>query len=124
MRMWRLVLALAVSVGFDAGALASAETPGVQYPDSLRTEWSVVSTRAGRAHVVGYLYNSNIKDAARVLMRVDRVGADGTVTGTYRARVVADVLSGDRGLFDVPVPEATATYRVGVEAVDWVKECR
>jgi hypothetical protein len=74
--------------------------------------------------VVGYLYNSNIKDAARVLMRVDRVGADGTVTGTYRARVVADVLSGDRGLFDVPVPEATATYRVGVEAVDWVKECR
>jgi hypothetical protein len=88
MRMWRLGLALAVSVGFDAGALASAQTPGVQYPDSLRTEWSVVSTRAGRA------------------------------------RVVADVLSLDRGLFDVPVPEATASYRVSVEAVDWVKECR
>ena len=124
MRIWRLVLALAVAVGFDAGALASAQTPGVQYPDSLRTEWNVESTRAGRAHVVGYLYNSNIKDAARVLMRVDRVGADGTVTGTYRARVVGEVLSRDRGIFDVPVPEATATYRVSVEAVDWVEECR
>jgi hypothetical protein len=70
------------------------------------------------------IYNRNIKDAARVLMRVDRVGADGTVTGTYRARVVGDVFSRDRGLFDVPVPEATAIYRVSVEAVDWVKECR
>jgi hypothetical protein len=45
-RTGRLVLALAVSVGFDAGALASAQTPGVQYPDSLRTAIYRVSVEA------------------------------------------------------------------------------
>ena len=78
----------------------------------------------GRAHVVGYLYNSNIKDAANVWLRVDRLGSDGTVAGSYRRRVVGDVLSGGRSLFDVPVGEPTATYRVSVETLDWVKECR
>jgi hypothetical protein len=38
--------------------------------------------------------------------------------------VVGDVLSGGRSLFDVPVGEPTATYRVSVETLDWVKECR
>ena len=74
--------------------------------------------------MVGYLYNRNIKDAANVWLRVDRLGADGVVAGTYRRRVVGDVLSGGRSLFDVPVGEAGATYRVAVETVDWVKECR
>jgi hypothetical protein len=32
--------------------------------------------------------------------------------------------AGNRSLFDVPVGEAGATYRVAVETVDWVKECR
>ncbi|HYB70066.1 MAG TPA: hypothetical protein VEH80_05335 [Candidatus Bathyarchaeia archaeon] len=124
MRISGLALILAAAVVLGAGAPARAQAPGILYADSLRTEWTVEPTRNGRAHVVGYLYNSNIKDAARVVMRVDRVAADGTVAGTYRAWVVGDVLSHDRGLFDVPVPEATATYRVSVEAVDWVKECR
>ena len=90
----------------------------------LRSEWSVETPAAGRAHLVGYLYNSNIKDAANVWLRVDRLGADGAVAGTYRRRVVGDVLSGGRSLFDVPVGEAGATYQVSVETVDWVKECR
>jgi hypothetical protein len=91
---------------------------------SLRPQWSVEPASAGRAHVAGYLYNSNIKDAANVWLRVDRIGADGAVAGTYRRRVVGDVLSGGRSFFDVPVGEGAATYRVAVETVDWVKECR
>ena len=55
---------------------------------------------------------------------MDRIAADGAVAGTYRGRVVGDVLSGGRSLFDVPVADPAATYRVTVEAVDWVKECR
>jgi hypothetical protein len=55
---------------------------------------------------------------------VDRLGADGAVAGTYRRRVVGDVLSGGRSVFDVPVDEAGAIYWVSVEMVDWVKECR
>jgi len=55
---------------------------------------------------------------------VERIGADGAVTATYRRRVVGDVLSGGRSLFEVPVGEPGANYRVAVETVDWVKECR
>jgi hypothetical protein len=90
----------------------------------LRSEWSVETPARGRAHVVGYLYNTRIQDAANVWLRVDRVGADGAVAGTYRGRVVGDVLSGGRLFFDVPVGEAGASYQVSVDSVEWVKECR
>src|SRR4029434_10969585 len=57
---------------------------------ALRPEWVVEPVSSGRARVVGYLYNSNIMDGANVLLRVDRLGSDGAVTGTYRGRVVGD----------------------------------
>lgn len=118
------------AIGLAAGLLlagagpARAEAPAIAYADSLGAEWSVEPARAGRAHVVGYLHNRNIKDAANVQLRVDRIAADGSVAGTYRGRVVGDVFSGGRLLFDVPVADPAAIYRVTVEAVDWVKECR
>ena len=74
--------------------------------------------------MVGYLHNSNIKDAANVWLRVDQLGADGAVAGSYRRRVVGDVLSGGRSVFTVPVADAGGRYRVTVETADWVKECR
>ncbi len=118
--------ALTLTIGFllGAAALAAAQEAAVLHADSLRPQWTVEPTRAGRARVVGYLYNSNINDAANVWVRVDRLGADGAVAGSFRRRVVGDVLSGGRSVFDVPVAEAGASYRVTVETVDWVKECR
>lgn len=114
-----------------AAGLVCAVCPGVVAQDLgapsaayLRPKWSVEPSAAGRGHVVGYLYNSSIKDAANVWLRVDRIEADGAVTTTYRRRVVGDVLSGGRSVFGVPVGDAAATYRVAVETVDWVKECR
>lgn len=115
---------LAIGLVVAVAAAAAAQSPSVPYAESLRPEWAVEATRAGRAHVVGYLYNENVKDAANVWLRVERVAADGSVADTYRRRVVGDVLGGGRSVFDVPVGEATATYRVTVETVDWVKECR
>ena len=120
MRMGVPALLLAAA----AAASAAAQSPLVPYADSLRPEWTVESTRSGRGRVIGFLHNSNIKDAANVWLRVDQVGADGSVSGTYRRRVVGDVLAGGRSVFDVPVPAAGATYRVIVETADWVKECR
>jgi hypothetical protein len=117
-----LVLAAGFVCSIVTGSGAQDLTPSAAA--SLRAQWSVEPASAGRAHVVGYLYNSDIKDAANVWLRVDRVGADGTVAGTYRRRLVGDVLSGGRSFFEVSVGEAAATYRVAVEAVDWVKECR
>ena len=100
-------------------------TPAAAY---LRPEWTVERTGAGRAHVVGYLHNSNIRDAVNVWLRVEQITADGAVGKAYRGRVVGDVLSRGRMAFDVPVAEAeaegTATYRVMVDTVDWVSECR
>lgn len=118
------VFALTLPLLLGAVAGAAAQDPGVLYADSLRPEWTVDSTRAGRPEVVGYLYNSNMKDAANVWLRVDQLGADGAVTGSYRRRVVGDVLSGGRSVFEVPVADAGARYRVTVETADWVKECR
>jgi len=118
------MLALTFAALLAAVASAEAQGPGVPYADSLRPEWTVEPTRAGRAQVVGYLHNSNIKDAANVWLRVDQLGADGAVAGSYRRRVVGDVLSGGRSLFAVPVADAGARYRVTVETADWVKECR
>ena len=117
-----VVLTFALLLGAVAGA--AAQGPGVPYADSLRPEWTVESTRAGRPQVVGYLHNSNIKDAANVWLRVDQLGADGAVAGSYRRRVMGDVLSGGRSLFAVPVADAGGRYRVTVETADWVKECR
>jgi hypothetical protein len=118
--MLRRTRTLALIVGLAAGLPSAA---GAEDLAGLRPEWTVEPASGGRARIVGYLYNSNIKDGANVLLRVDRIGSDGAVTGSYRRRVVGDVLSGGRSLFDVPVAEA-GTYRVTVEAVDWVKECR
>jgi hypothetical protein len=118
MPRWTGMLALAAGL---VGGLAPVA--GAQDLAGLRPQWVVEPAPGGRARVVGYLYNDNIKDGANVMLRVDRLGSDGVVTGTYRRRVVGDVLSGGRSLFDVPVADA-GTYRVTVEGVDWVKECR
>ena len=118
--------ALVLAAGLVCAMAAGGGAQDLAAPSgaSLRPEWSVEPAAGGHARVVGYLYNSNIRDAANVSLRVDRVGSDGAVTATYRRRVVGDVLSGGRSMFDVPVGEAGATYRVSVETVDWVKECR
>jgi hypothetical protein len=118
------VLILTIAVVPSAASLAAAQAPAVLDADSLRAEWTVEPTRAGRAQVVGYLHNRNIKDAANVWLRVDRLTADGAVAGSHRRRVMGDVLAGGRSFFEVPVAEPGARYRVTVEAADWVKECR
>jgi len=114
-----LALVLALPVAVHAESLGAPF--GAQY---LRPEWAVVGTPAGGARVSGYLYNSNIMDAANVWLRVEQLTADGQVGAVYRRRVVGDVHSRGRLSFEVPVPAATASYRVLVESVDWVLECR
>jgi hypothetical protein len=106
---------------------ARAEAPTlstVVHAGSLRPEWTVQPGRSGRASIVGYLYNRNILEAGHVWLRVERLGPDDEVTGTYRARLVGDVPSNDRLPFDVAVPEAAARYRVLVESVEWHDQCR
>jgi len=74
--------------------------------------------------VVGYLYNSGIRDAANVSLRVEQLRAGDELAATYRTRVMGDVLSRNRAFFDVPVSSPEAAYRVIVESVSWFNECR
>ena len=105
---------------------ATAETAWPLSPvGALRPVWSVESTAAGRARIVGYLYNENeLRNASNVLLRVDQLTESGAVSQSYRGRVVGDVIARGRLAFDVPVGAPSATYRVLVESVDWVGECR
>ena len=107
-------------------ASAMAQGPGALSPGGpLRPVWSVEPTAAGRARVVGYLYNDNeLRNAANVLLRVEQLTPSGDVGQTYGGRVVGDVISRDRMAFEVPVGSETATYRLVVVSVDWVGECR
>ncbi len=66
-----------------------------------------------------------MRNAVNVWLRVEQVSATGGIGNVYQSRIVGDVLSRGRMSFDVPVAEADgATYRVIVESVDWVMECR
>ena len=101
--------------------------PSIAHADGLRPEFTVDRSRAGRARVVGYLYNDNgLRNAANVRLRIEQLTAGGAVGTVYQSFIVGDVLSRNRMSFDVPVSEADGaeTYRVLVESVDWVMECR
>jgi hypothetical protein len=115
-----LLLALAAPTAVGADGVAPLSPVGL-----LRPEWTVERTRTGRARVVGYLYNDNgERNAANVLLRVEQVTDTGAVAGVYLSRILGDVLSRGRMSFDVPVADAEGKYRVLVESVDWLMECR
>jgi hypothetical protein len=120
---------------FAVVSLLSALTPSIARADSfatlspavglLRPEWTVERREPGRARIVGYLYNENeLRNAANVWLRVEQVTPAGAVGKVYQSRIVGDVLSRGRISFDVPVAATEGTYRVVVESVDWVMECR
>ena len=125
--MTRRLLAISLTIAaILAPGLTRAQDSAPMSPAyTLRPEWNIDTARPGRAHVVGYLYNTSATmDAANVLLRVDQLTASGEVSQTQRARVVGDVLARGRLAFEVPIPTATPTVRVVVESVDWVHECR
>jgi hypothetical protein len=123
----RILAAAPLLLGLIAPAVAPAETLATLPPTALlRLEWTVERTRAGRADIVGYLYNDNgLRHAANVWLRVEEVMPTGAVGTVYQRRIAGDVISRGRISFDVPVTGGPgATYRVVVESVDWVMECR
>ena len=126
--MTRRLLAAGLAIGailVAPGLPRAQDNVATTAPYTLRPEWAIESGRAGRAHVVGYLYNtSGTMDAANVLLRVDQLTSEGQVSGSQRSRVFGDVRARGRLAFDVAIPSATPAVRVVVESVDWVHECR
>jgi hypothetical protein len=125
MNTWRSSMAAAALAAVLLPGIADAQERPGRAGYVLRPEWKLDDTRAGQPRVVGYVYNdNNTRDATNVWLRVERVAADGAVQSASMARVQGDIRAGGRLIFDVPVPEAAASYRVLVDSVDWVLECR
>jgi hypothetical protein len=121
-----LAIGLTIAAILAAPALALAqESPSMTGAYTLRPEWSIETTGPGRAHVVGYLYNtSGTMDAANVLLRVDQLDPGGQVSRSQLSLVFGDVRARGRLAFELPIATTTPTVRVVVESVDWVNECR
>jgi hypothetical protein len=88
---------------------------------AFQIEWAPELDRRGQARIAGHVRNDDLKTADRLRLRVERLGPDGRVTGTYRTWVPGVLASGDRAYFEVGVPEAHAAYRVTVESFDWYR---
>lgn len=120
-----LAIGLTITAVLAPGLTGAQDRGPMNAAYTLRPEWNIETARAGRAHVVGYLYNtSGTMDAANVLLRVDQLSPNGQVSQTQLTRVFGDVLARGRLAFDVPISTPTPTVRVVVESVDWVHECR
>ena len=127
MRRAGAVVSLLLVLLVASSVLPAASLATVLFEGLLRPEWTVQRTAAGRARVVGYIYNENgLRKAANVRLRVEQLTATGTVANVYQSFIVGDVQMNGRMPFDVPVADgdASATYRVTVESVDWLMECR
>ena len=114
----------------DSGRLGLYRRPGQRPGERSLHPAARVEHRdlpgSGRAHVVGYLYNtSGTMDAANVLLRVDQLTPSGRgQPDPALSRVFGDVRARGRLAFDVPIASPAPTVRVVVESVDWVHECR
>jgi hypothetical protein len=120
-----LAISLTITAILAPGLTCAQDSAPRNAAYTLRPEWNIETTQRGRAHVVGYLYNTSATmDAANVLLRVDQLTPNGEVSQSQRSRVFGDVRARGRLAFEVPIPTATPTVRVVVESVDWVLECR
>ena len=120
-----LAIGLTITAMLAPGPVRAQDSAPRNAAYTLRPEWSIETARSGRAHVVGYLYNTSATmDAANVLLRVDQLTPGGEVSQTQRSRVFGDILARGRLAFEVPIPTTTPAVRVVVESVDWVHECR
>jgi hypothetical protein len=70
--------------------------------------------------IEGYVYNDGRSRLTNVRLRIEVLGADGTVTAEGFGWVLGDVVPGGRGYFVVRVPAAAASYRISVLAFDVV----
>ena len=120
-----LAISLTIAAILAPGLTGAQDSAPRNAAYTLRPEWSIETSRSGRAHVVGYLYNTSATmDAANVLLRVDQLTANGEVSQTQRSRVFGDVRARGRLAFEAPLANTTSTVRVVVVSVDWVHECR
>lgn len=115
-----IVIALALlAATLAVPAAASAQGSTTTAAGRLRVEWQV-ETRNGRPMVTGFVQNNHGLSAGNVYLLVEQLDREGRVVGKTTTVIYGDIPSGSRESFEVRVPTAEATYRVGVLNVSWL----
>lgn len=110
-----LTMALAVSAGWAQGF--GSATPERYF----RVETESGQRRSGRPVVRGYIYNDGPQAAGRVQLAVESLDAAGQVINRSILPLDGIVPAFNRLYFDIRVPTAGASYRVGVYYYEWLK---
>lgn len=83
----------------------------------FRVEWQVGQNRKGPT-VEGYVYNTAMRGADHMRLKIDQLDGAGRVLGTTTAVVLGTVPLDGRAYFSALVPPA-ASYRVQPYSWDW-----
>jgi hypothetical protein len=117
--MWRrIALLVAAVVVLLGGSHASA---GIYTPETIaqdfRVEWQVGQNRKGPT-IDGYVYNTAMRPADRMRLKIDQLDPAGNVVGSTTAVVLGTIPSDGRAYFSASVPAATS-YRVQPYSWEW-----
>ena len=119
--MRRRIAALTVPVLLIGEAPVSAQIYAPQTLESyFRLEWEVTRGRKGPA-IEGYVYNTALRTAERVRLRIERLDASGRVAGSSTVWVLGRVPIDGRAYFTASVLDA-ASYRVEVLSFNWTRD--
>jgi hypothetical protein len=110
-----LLTALMILVGASR-VWAQLYTPETIEQD-FRVEWQVGQNRKGPT-VDGYVYNTAMRTAEHMRLKIDQLDGSGRVLGTTTAVVLGTVPLDGRAYFSASVPPA-ASYRVQPYSWDW-----
>jgi hypothetical protein len=126
MKLARVIAAVSLVVAVGAGAsVATAVGPltprVVGWEQYFTIDWRVSATK-GRPVVWGYIANNWGMPAANMRVLVDGLDASGQIVTQQLSWVPFRVMPGTRTYFEVPMPQETPSYRVGIFAFDWVDQ--
>jgi hypothetical protein len=120
-----LGLALASCASGTSGGSTSASGPltplVVGWEQFFTIDWKV-SPAKGRPLVWGYIRNNWGMPAANMRLLVEGLDASGQIVTQQLSWVPFRLMPGTHAYFEVPMPQESPTYRVGVFAFDWVDQ--
>jgi hypothetical protein len=116
--MWRRIALLVAVVSLLGAGRAWAQ---IYAPETIahdfRVEWQVGQNRKGPV-IDGYVYNTAMRTADRMRLKIDQLDAAGNVVGSTTAVVLGTIPNDGRAYFSASVPPA-ASYRVQPYSFDW-----
>ena len=86
----------------------------------FHVEWTAGPGAAGRARIIGYIYNDYGDSAINVVLRIHEIDASGHDVASAVAPIGEAVPAHGRTYFDVAVP-SSRYYRVAVTSFDFVE---